>query len=1203
MAIFVAAVMIALAGAAIVLAEGDSYSYTYIYDPENVSVSSDETTVYTEDAYIDTETTNIYAETYVESGLFLSPSYTILYSLNNILNTTTANTDNTPVLFKPRLDDLPGLKEQISQSNGFAVVYDGFFNQNNQLGDALRLDADYMFVDPNSKRRIDNPDVMRALELMGYDMFVYEDRLTDEDGRELRSIRNIPPHELLIEQKLMPLDSVAFTKKLAIMAIYKALGKSMINAQLVFMANTQLVAKDKHIKMDDLPLATEITVPIEGFNHTRGFCYVYLTRSSKDRYWERAVKENVLLPEDADNNDLITAAEFCYYLQRVLYHYGEPVLTEQEENYLLAAYGRYLPAGVDAKYLNAIKYLVAKGIVLPDELDFHGNIRFDDMLVILMRAADPGSRQTFKEIQITYDESFIAQGYFPTEVSLPKDMYIEEAQDYSAAAYFDYFIEVDDGYQDFSGKDNDPTIKKDPARRDMYIADSSAATTGISGSKYLGVEYLANVYFYHFQAPTIETSRIYIKNHGYDGSSNTLSIEFGGGYYFSNTYYKRQAFLPTDDISYIDKDRKGASQRILVASQQLAPGSSSVILYINSSLISKTTFDGEPLRDAIAKNENIAEGESRGGYESVFFSRLGTAKEIQDRLVVDTEGNMTAGAELYQAYITLGDSDNMFVSLEYLKDCGLLQDSVELEEGVLLVHGATQTIVLDKNRHRIVSGNVITDTSAKSQLWTKSMGQIFIDYRAVVGWTSKYFLIEDSGGSVSITPRYRPTEGAKTTNLKSPFDEDLQIVHIDKQRRIILNGTDPLSPYVLYRDQTKGVNQSTDTLYSFKARHEAYANPTPTNTVEKNLGFQLPDDLWVLERALSPISNDANPVGIEYTADGYVYEPAKKSKFTTDIHYGVGSDLPASAYIPYFVSENPGSNNIINFNMNVAYDISTGKSYPYGQIPQYLIKKGTRSNELRDAKTFNGTGQVVERDLTGLRAAPVAMWFYGTSIPHITVEKANSQSVAVYFGTMRADVAAGVFPLNRKPSLLLYSSNRLDTTTVVEFDTFDTVAFRTVLWQNTGSMVVYDGYDVQPVDMTELEKAKNRPGTKDGGLKSYFDFENFTFLSFLRGIDDAITISVIFIINMLPRFFMFLFIVLMCLACIARVPVWKKFCASVFDPYKVITAGRQTCETIDLVPLFLCSIAALALFGIFQNGLILDLVGWIVRAVTGILSR
>lgn len=107
----------------------------------------------------------------------------------------------------------------------------------------------------------------------------------------------------------------------------------------------------------------------------------------------------------------------------------------------------------------------------------------------------------------------------------------------------------------------------------------------------------------------------------------------------------------------------------------------------------------------------------------------------------------------------------------------------------------------------------------------------------------------------------------------------------------------------------------------------------------------------------------------------------------------------------------------------------------------------------------------------------------------------------------------------------------------------------------------------------------------------------------LSDAEDILTICIIAVLQWLPRIFMFIFFLLMGLSMIASMKPWVIFCDRYFDPYKFLTAGRMDVHTIDIKKVVLCSMIALILFGFFQNGLILDIIAWCARAITGILNR
>lgn len=146
------------------------------------------------------------------------------------------------------------------------------------------------------------------------------------------------------------------------------------------------------------------------------------------------------------------------------------------------------------------------------------------------------------------------------------------------------------------------------------------------------------------------------------------------------------------------------------------------------------------------------------------------------------------------------------------------------------------------------------------------------------------------------------------------------------------------------------------------------------------------------------------------------------------------------------------------------------------------------------------------------------------------------------------------------------------------------------------------GHTEFSVFSTETTVTTQNP-QKTGETTSWFDWLAFLKDAKMSDADDILTICIIAVLSILPRIFMFIFMCLIALALIADAKPWQAFCDQVIDPYKLLTAGRQTVHTVRTGSMVFWSMVALALFGLFQNGLILDLIGWLARGVTGILNR
>lgn len=152
---------------------------------------------------------------------------------------------------------------------------------------------------------------------------------------------------------------------------------------------------------------------------------------------------------DYNRTKTMTLAEFCVYVKKMMDLYGEEVLTDKEMEILLVSYGTKLPYGLESEeQLEAIKYLMAKGIV-SDSMYWEGDLTLEDMLVVLSRVKDEGSRLTFKNIEIEYDPDLVSMGYCPAEMTFVEETSIgvvsttlNESYSYNNAEWFDYFLRM-----------------------------------------------------------------------------------------------------------------------------------------------------------------------------------------------------------------------------------------------------------------------------------------------------------------------------------------------------------------------------------------------------------------------------------------------------------------------------------------------------------------------------------------------------------------------------------------------------------------------------------------------------------------------------------------------------------------------------------------------------------------------------------------
>ncbi|MCM1215006.1 MAG: hypothetical protein NC548_10855 [Lachnospiraceae bacterium] len=424
--------------------------------------------------------------------LSYTPVVTALHSLNAIL----AN-DGTAVYFMPQLQDFPvdlvdtcaDITTEDGQEHKFAVVYDGYFdtevaynlaqNANTDTSDVVRYQT--------SKKVYSQSDNSRALNLLGYDLLLSNEESSIVTQNEWITVNYLPT---LVGTSPM-------TTKTIVMDLYKAMGVYEWDIKVAF-------GEDESLEVNTSPIMQQIAVltndEVEGGIDTReGATYVWASRTNPDQYWTRCKRDaifdggahkytkkvyvgnKVSVSFSKNETQTMTMKEFCQVARAIMELYGEPILTEQEIEIMIQTYALTLPAGnMTADEIEAIRYLAAKGIIDPADMQWEKNVTFADIEEILLRIADEDSRLTFK-YNVNPDSTMVRAGYAKVPIAssdIPFDN-IEEIVNPFDSDYYDYFIEAVDGYTNFY---LNKLAGIDLSEQENLIADNSDAMPSPSAS-------------------------------------------------------------------------------------------------------------------------------------------------------------------------------------------------------------------------------------------------------------------------------------------------------------------------------------------------------------------------------------------------------------------------------------------------------------------------------------------------------------------------------------------------------------------------------------------------------------------------------------------------------------------------------------------------------------------------------------------------
>ncbi|MDE5638994.1 MAG: hypothetical protein K2I47_04270, partial [Odoribacter sp.] len=326
----------------------------------------------------------------------------------------------------------------------------------------------------------------RELEILGYD-FLLEREEYDEVNRTY-----VPT--------VYTRDYV--TWQVAVMDLYKALGKEIISYALYFEGDAD---SSEPVTLNNSPISQSLPSYVSSLDTSRVETHLFVTRTySVDQYYNWAVRE--LGIERLYMRQDITNSEFIIMVADAMRMYGEPVMSEMEMNLLLQVYGGTIPEYLNEEERNAYLYLKARG-VLNIELDYSQRLQFKDMLNILMCVKDPASRTDFKSIQITMDigEELVNMGYFPKTVNIVDGdaIYVEDREltDWDLVeniGYYDYFIHVDDRTEFRSELTGEPVTDE---KIFISAVNGENEEGAKAGTRYLGRKVFNGEEYYHFQAP------------------------------------------------------------------------------------------------------------------------------------------------------------------------------------------------------------------------------------------------------------------------------------------------------------------------------------------------------------------------------------------------------------------------------------------------------------------------------------------------------------------------------------------------------------------------------------------------------------------------------------------------------------------------------------------------------------------------------
>lgn len=1042
----------------------------------------------------------------------------------------------------------------------------------------------------------------RQYQILGYETY-YKNIKVGSDGR-------------LIKTEFPKTGEV--DQETAIMNIYKAMGQEEYVYNLTDLKldnSSQYIKNVKQATEQQLPMGSDQSDKIK-YSAYR----VAVTNSSPNVYNMKAYRDGLILsnyqsdgtPTDdwlgtvATLSDTITISDFCNLLYKIMDIYGEAVLTQKEQTLLVQTYGNSLPYYLDEDSLKAVKYLTAKGILNweKEQYNFNDTLTKDVMLDILCAVKDTDSRYTFKDITLTLDSELVEKGYYETEVQATPSpiLNIDNDDNKVAPSYYDYFVQAVDGVTTFTADNNDLLYKY---------------TINVKGAKFLGVD--ESTGYYHFQIPKNKKSNITFKVGKYK-----FKIPNGGGYYdydestksFTNRALESDAENLFDKAGQIRAQKAMEERAYLDESNQKAK----IFVIIKSEAdvanvkILGTALDMSKIRNKGQKIKNhkvTLSEEGKTGYVTICITNYSSRSELLGDLEVSS-GYVSS----YKAFCR--DGNQLLVNVNYLLANNVITEPIEVEKNVLFMSTQYSDIYLDKKNGYIINGNMVSKLDSKDEvMFYKEDGEYYVDYRAVMGWSGEFLRFTDSKGKLSVGLSKRDFEVSRREVYTALGEPQKSVKVATVLGKVVLSSKYPLANYFIFK------SDSAYYLFVFHNERGFSEHKASTKKLKEITGIELPKGvsvyMWRLtddEEATKNLKGAwENPSGITYDKDyGFLYEPPSFTVFQTskpnkNFKHGVNDDFNFPIQI---VSD---GTKFVDINLNL-FTTESG-DLDYGQVPESYFTNKTNKNivtyKLESTSTStstgnsnsssgNASGSSPTMQIKSVKAKTVTSYKTLKITPAVTgvvdtfyarkawkTEDVRNTNHLLFYGTLPVYLKKKAIRLtsSSKSTEVMRTSEVKDGFRLLRATTHNSYIF-SVIWDN----------QLEPVTVSSKKdntsgSSLDQIGTEIGNTLSGFDWNSFNFKNSIERFDTITQIILIIALAIIPRIAMFFFFTLIALSLITNVKLFQLMCARFIDPIKVLTFGRQDVHTVNTFRMLISSILALGLFGLFMDGTIINVLGFI----------
>lgn len=754
--------------------------------------------------------------------------------------------------------------------------------------------------------------------------------------------------------------------------------------------------------------------------------------------------------------------------------------------------------------------------------------------------------------------------------------------------------------------------------------------------------------FYHFKIGVPELSELgftdlRMTTNSSDTSSSLaadkpiiLGSEYNGGVwlYAAGKGFTRHSFSEMHCSSdYVDKDSvnfagKLSSSKIVVV---LAPAS-----YITQDFLDQASRNDNMDFTSIAATgyHQVAAGIScstlslpSNGVDCIRFEFTCTDNYqslVNSNFLRDLNRKSGVVAESAKGFYR-SSTNTLLVSADYLKNEGSLSGYKKLDSGGYLLlssdHGVNVTI--SDRMGYIMVGNTLYPTNGED-LYYEDNGELYVNYKACIGWTGDILVLP--GNKDQVVAMKRKLSNASGTDQEVEYQmKDVKTYFASASTRVLklttydwgnsrvptnsgisLAGNYVLSPYLLVMADDNGY----DYLFVYHRRgmrvdgivvdSDAQAGDSDARSKFTELtGIRLDASndfylvMYPLQRnggslpgglkLLTNVSNESYMAGVTSTL-GYICElPVCDDVAAAVKEYAKGNSaqyvLPIIDYCP------DGRNHkYYDVNVNVFKRTESSDYDDVGVMPYVFYAKSQTSNTCRITKTGYCTQQLADTvDLSSIvvYAAPAGIWGQLQLISKDKLSNLKSSSCTMYYGTQRVSKSNdGITILGRKTSI-----------------SSDSEAFCTYFGSYGSSVYVSYATHSTIGSLVDLQALEDEISVIAEDPNTVIDWAQYKFSRLVENADKFSTILLIFILNVMPRITIMMFMVIILLALIKDVKPWKVFNQRCFDVYKFLTFGHSSVDDVNYKRVLFTSIIALALSFMIMDGTFWNVIMYVAKAI------